>query len=324
MPNLIIQPAGNTDARQHYSDTVLHAVPINRMRKHLDEETVQRLEELYKGGEVPVWGFTPGTNNSNLGKWNRIEPGDVALFLRQKFVFASSTVAFKIHNHDLAVDLWGYDNKRQTWEYVYFLDEIQNQKIPYGRLNELLGYEPDNNFQQSLVLDDQKGSPVIEALGLGSVIYEPAPTREAYLKAVEPSEETVLDRVVSGKARTEQAYLRYVNFRNKKYAECGICHREFPVSFLVAAHIKMRKYCTDVERRDYEHITMPMCKFGCDELYEKGYIGANEKIFVVKDENLSTSVLDYLSSVDGNSCSYWGTNTYAYFEWHNMRMKVGS
>lgn len=324
MPNLIIQPAGNPDARQHYSDTVLHPVQLSRMRKYLDLATVQRLEELYKGGEIPVWGFTPGTNNSNLAKWNRIEPGDVALFLRQKFAFASSTVAFKIHNHDLAVELWGYDNKQQTWEYVYFLDEIQNQMIPYEHLNQLLDYEPENNFQQSLVLDGQKGGPVVDALGLGSAIYESAPTREAYLQAVELSEETALDRIVNGKARTEQAYLRYVNFGNKKYAECGICHREFPVSFLVAAHIKMRKYCTDAEKRDYENITMPMCKFGCDELYEKGYIGVNDKVFIVRDENLSKPILDYLSSVKGNSCNYWKENTHTYFEWHNARMKVGS
>jgi len=324
MPNLIIQPASNKNAWKHYTDTVLNPVSLDRIRRYLDMTTAQRLEELYKGGEVHVWGFTPGTNNSNVAKWDRIKPGDVALFLRQKLAFASSIVALKIRNHDLAVELWGYDDKQRTWEYVYFLDEIQNQKIPYLGLNELLDYEPDNNFQQSLVLDDEKGGTVIEALGLESAVYEPAPTRDAYLNAVAPSEESTLDRAVNSKARTEQAYLRYVNFRNKKYAECGICHREYPVSFLVAAHIKMRKYCTDTERRDYEHITMPMCKFGCDELYEKGYIGANEKIFVVRDENLSAPVLDYLSSVDGNSCDYWGANTYAYFEWHNERMKIGS
>ncbi len=101
MSNLIIQPASDKNARQHFVDTVLNPVPLSRIQKHLDAETMQKLEKLYKGNEIPVWGFTPA--GSNIGKWNRIEKGDVALFLRQKFAFASSTVAFKLHNHNLAV-----------------------------------------------------------------------------------------------------------------------------------------------------------------------------------------------------------------------------
>jgi hypothetical protein len=322
MPNLIIQPASDKNAQRHYVDTVLNPVALDRMQRYLDSETLERLKALYKGGEIPVWGFTPGMSNSNVRKWDRIQSGDVALFLRQKFVFASSTVAFKIHNHDLAVELWGYDQKQRTWEYIYFLDEVQNQRISYGQLNDLLGYESKNNFQQALVLDAAKGTTVIAALDLESAIYEPAPSRESYLKAVEPSEETALDKVVTAKARTEQSYLRYVNFKQHKYAVCGICHKEFPISFLVAAHIKKRQDCSDEERRDYEHITMPMCKFGCDELYEKGYIGVDVKVIVANDENLSSVVLDYLSAIEGNDCEYWNNDTAEYFSWHNQRMKL--
>jgi hypothetical protein len=76
--------------------------------------------------------------------------------------------------------------------------------------------------------------------------------------------------MVNSEMRTEQSYLRHVNFKYQKYVDCGICHREFPISFLVAAHVKKRSECSDEERRDYKHITMPMCKFCCDDLYEKG------------------------------------------------------
>lgn len=320
MSNLIIQPSSNKNARQHYVDTILNPIPLNRLQKYLDSQTIERLKELYRGNEIPVWGFTPA--GSNINKWNRIEPGDVVLFLRKNFAFASSTVSLKVRNHDLAAELWGYDDKQLTWEYIYFLDEVQSQKIPYKRLNELLGYESKNNFQQSLVLDEVKSNPVILELGLESSVYELAPTREAYFKAVEPSEDIALDKVVNSKARTEQSYLRYINFKHKKYADCGICHREYPVSFLVAAHIKKRKECNDEERRDYEYITMPMCKFGCDELYEKGYVGVDETVIIVRDENLSAPVLEYLDSLKGNNCEYWNANTSKYFGWHNERMKL--
>ena len=320
MSNLIIQPSSNKNARQHYVDTVLNPVPLDRMRKYLDPDTTKRLEELYRGKSIPVWGFTPA--GGNVGKWNRIESGDVALFLRQNFAFASSTVSFKIRNHDLAAELWGYDENDNTWEYVYFLDEIQNQKISYEQLNQLLGYALNNNFQQSLVLDEAKSQPVIIELGLESSIYEQAPTREEYYKAVAPLEDAELDKEIKGKARTEQSYLRSVNFKNRKYSICGICLREFPVNFLVAAHIKKRTECSDAEKRDYEYISMPMCRFGCDELYEKGYVGVDGKVFVVKDENLSATVLEYLSLIDGNDCEYWNDKTSKYFDWHNERMKL--
>ena len=44
------------------------------------------------------------------------------------------------------------------------------------------------------------------------------------------------------------------------------------MQFLVAAHIKKRSVCTDAEKRDLKYVAMSACKFGCDELFERGYI----------------------------------------------------
>ena len=322
MPSLIVQPAGNKNAQQHYIDTVLNPVSLSVVSQYVDAPTLGRLKELYPGNEMPVWGFTPGTNNGNLAKWNRIQQGDVALFLRNKSAFASAVITLKIHNHHLAARLWDYDANGTTWEYVYFLDEVQSQNVPYERLNTLLGYEPKNNFQQALVLADEKSEPVITELELQSDTYDIAPSHEEYLEALEPTENIALDKEIRSKARTEQSYLRSVNFKDKKYAECGICHREFPIGFLVAAHIKKRSECSDQEKRDYNNITMPMCKFGCDDLYEKGYIGVNEKITIVHDENLSATVREYLDAIEGNDCKYWNDATKIYFDWHNTRLRL--
>lgn len=325
MRSLIIQPAGNQGARDHYADTILHPVPLETIEQYVDAETIKQLKQIYKSGEIPTWGFTPGGNNVNVGKWNKVLPGDVVLFLKKKEVFASATVSLKAHNKGLAAKLWGHDAKNQTWEYIYFLDEVQQQKIPYSDLNRMLGYSTKNNFQQSLVLDNAESDAIIQTLDMDSFTYQTdTPTTEEYFKAVEPSSDTELDVLVNSKQRTEQTYLRAVNFKGRKFVECGICKREFPVAFLVAAHIKKRSECDDSERRDYNHITMPMCKFGCDELYEKGYIGVNEKVFIVDDENLAGAVLDYLKQIDGNSCGYWNEKTSKYFEWHNARMKLAS
>lgn len=53
---------------------------------------------------------------------------------------------------------------------------------------------------------------------------------------------------------------------------CGICNKEYPINLLITAHIKKQTHCTFEEKLDYKNIVMPMCKMGCDDLYEKGYI----------------------------------------------------
>ncbi|GIN91112.1 hypothetical protein J22TS1_21630 [Siminovitchia terrae] len=58
---------------------------------------------------------------------------------------------------------------------------------------------------------------------------------------------------------------------------------EFPISFLIASHIKNRSFCKNEKKPDYKNILVPMCKFGCDDLFEKGYISViNGKIKVNK------------------------------------------
>ena len=45
--------------------------------------------------------------------------------------------------------------------------------------------------------------------------------------------------------------------------------------FRRAAHIKKRAACADQEARNLDHIAMLACLFGCDALFEAGYIAVN-------------------------------------------------
>jgi hypothetical protein len=93
MRSLIIQPAGNQGARSHYEDTISTPVPLKIIEQYVDEETIEQIKQIYKSDEIPTWGFTPGGRDVNVGKWNKVLPGDVALFLKNKEAFASATVA---------------------------------------------------------------------------------------------------------------------------------------------------------------------------------------------------------------------------------------
>ena len=89
---------------------------------------------------------------------------------------------------------------------------------------------------------------------------------------------------------------------------------------LVAAHIKKRAECNKEEKLDYKNIVMPMCKFGCDELYEKHYIVITEgKIRNNKSVVLTEAVQRYIQGIEGRDCNYWSENSEKYFVWHHEK-----
>ncbi len=80
------------------------------------------------------------------------------------------------------------------------------------------------------------------------------------------------DIVSEQQSRGEQDILRDWLFENKETEECALCAQRFSVKALVAAHKKRRAdECNEGERRD-PYIVMPLCKFGCDYLYEERHV----------------------------------------------------
>jgi len=109
------------------------------------------------------------------------------------------------------------------------------------------------------------------------------PTEADYAAAVSAIDGD-LDRAVQTARRVEQSYLRRALFSGP-IAPCDLCGRDFEVEFLVAAHIKKRAECSDPERRDVAHVVMSACRFGCDELFERGYIsvGDDGRLIISRD-----------------------------------------
>ena len=91
MSSVILQPAGNPDARQHYVDTIDNPVSIDRIGELVDTNDLSIIKNIYLEGAY-VWGVTPGQNLINHRKWERIQRGDVCLFSRAGHIFASGVV----------------------------------------------------------------------------------------------------------------------------------------------------------------------------------------------------------------------------------------
>ena len=125
-----------------------------------------------------------------------------------------------------------------------------------------------------------------------------------------------LERQVKGWARTEQSKARKRLLKERAIGTCRLCAREMSAEYLVAAHIKRRTSCTDDEKRDIDNVMMLCCKFGCDELFERGYISVNADGAIVKTARKSDTVADqYVSTFVGTRIEIQPSQL-SYFQWH--------
>jgi hypothetical protein len=313
MSLVVLQPASNDVARTNYTKTVKRLIELEKVRSHVPSQIHNQLIELYPEGEAPIWGVKP----KHRKPWERIQKGNVILFARDNAVFSAGVITLRISHEPLALELWGRDEEDdQTWQLIYFLDEIRAVRIPYKDLNRVVDYRPKNVIRRFTVLDREKSRRILRHFDLDSAMHFPDISEADYRKAITlPSNN--LDLKIEATVRAEQGFLRRYLFGGKKVGICGICGEEFPVGLLVTAHIKKRKQCSQEEKLDYQNIVMPMCRFGCDYLYERGIIGVKSgEIIALREEPYTPVVEAKVSGLIGNGCSYWNEKSAGYFAWH--------
>lgn len=332
MNKIILQPAADKDSAIHFQDTVINFIRIDHVRKSLSQEQNAQLEAIYPSGRFRVWGVTKGDGMTKVNSWKKINRGDIVLFAKNKTIYASATVTHTFQNATLAKALWGHNANNETWEYLYFLDELVDQTIPYAELNVVIPrtgtnklefYKPNKNIQGFQVLNEYQSQFVFDAFDFASENYFPELDRgnkDAIKERLRQRETTDKPSVV--KTREEQGDLKAYLFGGNATGKCGICHNEYPVSFLVAAHIKKRSACSHEDRINPD-IVMPLCKTGCDELYERGFISVKEGKVVGVNKTPTTMQIEKLkASVIGNDCKHFNELTRLYFEWHNHAHRV--
>ena len=141
---------------------------------------------------------------------------------------------YKVHNKKLAVDLWGFGINGQTWEYIYFLDEILSLNISISEFNKCVGYQPNFIIQGFNVLDEIKSQKLLNKFNLSTDTYYPDVANEEYEKVLDQLnrlDET--EEQCNVLRRKEQAYLKKILFGNKLVSNCCFCGSSLPIQFLV-------------------------------------------------------------------------------------------
>jgi len=321
---VVLQPCAAAISKKHYEDTIKSPVDLHDIAGLLAPSDVDRLQELYPSGKVPLWGAKPGENNQHVPKWERMRPGDIILFAKHNEFFTLGVITHPLRSPAAATELWGTaqtaNGITQTWECMFAIDELRTISIPYTEINRVVDRKPNATVMEFQVLPQEKSDAVLAYLDMLGNDYAPVPDEPAYEKAIEDPEFSQLEFKVEAVRRAEQAFLRKSLFPGDT-AHCAICNREFPVRFLVAAHIKRRSACTDEEKRDYASVVMPNCTFGCDQLFGRGLISVDSdgKFQVSPMLEYGAAAGQYLQDfVAGRLCDLWRQNEAArpYFDFH--------
>ena len=303
------------DAYAHYQDTVIgKQLTVDAIKNYLSDEDYTYLKKIFKAGQIRIWGVV----ESRKTAWEKIQPGDIGLFTGNKEIFAYGTICYKIHNTSLAESLWGKDKQGRPWEYIYFLSSISKTRISYEEFNAAVGYSKNYNIQGMSVLDDEKTNRFLNLFPIQDDTFLPEIKEKDYIDIITNKlrDTDDLDSKALSKHRKEQTFLRQILFKNKFTDKCAICGKEYPLEFLFCSHIKKRCLCSTEEKLDYKNIVLPMCKFGCDDLYEKGYIGVEDGQVVVIKYAQNSEVDNYINSIKGNSVDRFSSHNKKYFDQH--------
>lgn len=309
-PKVILQPAAHSG--DNMERTIFNPIELEKIKSWISPIHQSRLESLYPDGLMFVW----GVEDNNQSKFKRVQPGDVVLFGgADKTVSVSAVVTYKIVNPELSEVLWD-ENKFKN---IYFLKNVQKLDFSFDVVKELIGWTKDY-IQVFTVLDIWKSNEILSEFDYMSDstlskytedIYE-----EKFKKLLEL--ETVESFQKIAKREEHQLLTDYL-FKNNSEMYCAICGKLYPKEFLWVAHIKKRALCSKEEKLDYKNIVMPACKFGCDDLYEKGYIGVEDKKVIQLKQTSNLEVNSYLKGILGNECPYYTDDSKQYFEFHIKR-----
>lgn len=339
MVRVALQPAsaGNDDrVEANLARSIFPGLELARCKPFLNDELYQHLQTLFREGTMPVWGLMRKKGNQNPNRHAELQVGDTVLFYGEKNFYYGGIVGAKWESAALAEEVWGVDEEAEflleedepngkTWKYMYALVNAGELSIPLDELQEWTGGRPTSHPMGFMYLDKLQDPPVSSARVLSHLVFEPVIARADKVPDQVEVETAVratfgsTDRVVTSISRTEQAVLRKAVIPADPYP-CGICGRVLPRKLLVAAHIKLRKKASEAERMEFERIAMPACVFGCDALFELGYIGVSDggrievSPRVADHQDLKTRV-DAMFSMERIAVA-WNHHRAPNFEWH--------
>ena len=314
---IAFQPNADSIENGNFEKTVKKCVSQSIIKQYLPSPKMKEIKRIYDTQDIAVWGVEDGKNEVIKKKYDKLSAGDIIFFYKEQNLYCKAVVTYKVENARLANALWNEEKLKN----IYFLTDVEPCSVPIEIINEAIYSEKNQSaIREFEVLDSNQSEVLLNKLELDIEDHLKGITKEDYHKIVELKIDKPLDTMAKRASRVEQAYLRGLLFDKKLYEKCACCGNLYAVSHLFAAHIKKRSHCNTEEKLDSQ-IVMPMCKFGCDTLYEDGYLSVDINGYFIRLDKVSKKIITphvegILEKLNGRKCSYWNDNTVKYFAWH--------
>lgn len=125
------------------------------------------------------------------------------------------------------------------------------------------------------------------------------------------------DRDVLASVRLEQGALRAYLLDGRLNAQCAICARDTPKQMLVAGHIVPRSQLEPAARLQFSSVAMLVCLFGCDALFEHGFLVVDDEGRVSAGRHpLDPVTASEVAKRTGTQSPAWNVHTEATFRAH--------
>jgi hypothetical protein len=137
---ILYMPPRNGEAMIHYEETIRKKVPLARIAPHVDPGLRRRLDVIFQGKPVAVWGSQSGPQNT--GKFDKMKEGDEVLIVEGENIKLLGRVAGKLASPALSKELWRAlrEGDSTTWDLIYFIANPREINVPFIFLKRLLGY----------------------------------------------------------------------------------------------------------------------------------------------------------------------------------------
>ena len=268
-----------------------------------------------------LWAPLRGSAGQRVASWDtlhNVRPGDLVLHYSRPAIRGISRAA------TLPAPAYppprGYKEPADTEGTLVLTDPVHEVHIPWQDVLDVLptGQGPLTaigtlNRGYFYNLDSEGALQLLQRAGL-EITDDPDKGRHEDVSADQyvggPS-----DRWVLGAARTEQRFLRNQQLQLRG-SSCSLCGHSFPEQLLVAAHIKPRSACSEKERMDTRNVSMLACLFGCDALFELGYVVVGESGVIEAGKPGTEQVGDRIGGLVGRECRAHDERSRGYFAWH--------
>ncbi len=173
-PKIFIAPRSGEQSSQNFQKTIEGGYKKSDLERFLSPNDS---EALKNESILMIWGNKPSLKS----RWEKMQFDDWVLFYQHGSISYVGRLLYKTHNKKLADELWGpqlsENGELVSWEYIFFLKDLQKVDFSYKIMADLAGYK-GSVVQGFLPYSDEGVNNIIKKYGSIERLFFNAPQKK--------------------------------------------------------------------------------------------------------------------------------------------------